>query len=194
MFGYNPYGAYSSPYGYGRVSPSYSSPDADYLRALAQERAAQEQLLAARRAQEEACQRAERARLAQSRYGLPSGYNPLYEDYEDHDSYDGGYIPYGFGDYALPSHQRQAALQRERQRALQRERERERFRLEEEKRQLEEEKKMLVEEERRQRLRAEELKRREQEYQRQRARQLDPLFGPFGWMPDEEEDTVSKLL
>lgn len=192
MFGYNPYGAYSSPYGYG----PYSSPDTDYLRALAQERAAQEQLLAARRAQEEARQRAERARLVQSRYGLPSAYNSLYDDdldaYEAHDSYDGGYIPYGVGGYTSIPRQRQAALAQERQRALQRELERrererdERLRLEEERRQLEEERKRLMEEERMQRLRAEELRRREQEYNR--TRQFDSLFGRT---PDDDEEMVS---
>ncbi|KAH9837728.1 uncharacterized protein C8Q71DRAFT_754191 [Rhodofomes roseus] len=202
MFGYNPYGAYSSPYSYGRASPSYSSPDADYLRALAQERAAQEQLLAARRAQEEARQRGERARLARPGYGIPSQYNPIYDDlddYENHDSYDGGFMPYGgFSGYSPSARQRRAMMEQERQRALQREverrereRELERLRLEEVKRQLEEERRRLMEEERRQRIREGELRRREQEYNRQqRASQFDPLFGPYAWDP-EEEDTVS---
>ncbi|EED82003.1 predicted protein [Postia placenta Mad-698-R] len=107
MFGYNPYGDYSNPYAYSRAAPVYS-PDQDYLQALADERAAREQYFAARRAQEEARERAARARAARQAY---APYNSYYFDdddgtHEDNDSYDGAYSasPYGSYGYAAEAH------------------------------------------------------------------------------------------
>ena len=66
MFPYYHYPSPSDPYA------RFSSPaDSDYLRALAEERAAREQYAAARRAQEEARQRAARARAARRAYVSP---------------------------------------------------------------------------------------------------------------------------
>ena len=63
------------PYYYRPTTPS----DSEYLRALAEERAAREQYAAARRAQEEARQRAARARAARRAYASP------YSSYHDDD-------------------------------------------------------------------------------------------------------------
>ncbi|KAL7278690.1 hypothetical protein ACG7TL_007692 [Trametes sanguinea] len=100
---------------YGTAYPSSSSADAEYLRALAEERAAREQYAAAKRAQEEARQRAARARAARRAYAAP--YNSFHDDeYDDVDldmdlddaayypqrrpfSYAGGERPYGYSQY-----------------------------------------------------------------------------------------------
>ncbi|KAI0354306.1 hypothetical protein OH77DRAFT_1426391 [Trametes cingulata] len=74
----------SSSYGSSYSSYPSSSSDAEYLRALAEERAAREQYAAARRAQEEARQRAARARAARRAYAAP--YSSFHdEDYNDLD-------------------------------------------------------------------------------------------------------------
>ncbi|KAI0670248.1 hypothetical protein C8Q78DRAFT_1079227 [Trametes maxima] len=65
---------------YGAAFPSSSS-DTEYIRALAEERAAREQYAAARRAQEEARQRAARARAARRVYTTP--YNSYHDDEYD---------------------------------------------------------------------------------------------------------------
>lgn len=164
--GYNPFG-YS---GYNLVDP-------DYYRALAEERAAHNQYLAARHAQEQARQRAARARAAWNGYNSP--YNSyLTDDIDDDlgDSWDGGYtyaLPRDYGSGLIP-HQRRALLEEQRRRELlqlEREREMERLRLEEERRKLEEEKRRhaLLEEERR------------------RREQFDPFARAFGWRPLREE-------
>ncbi|CDO68784.1 hypothetical protein BN946_scf184989.g50 [Trametes cinnabarina] len=103
---------YPSSSSYGAAYPSSSSADAEYLRALAEERAAREQYAAAKRAQEEARQRAARARAARRAYAAP--YNSFHEDeYDDLDldmdledapyypprrplSYAGGQRPYAY--------------------------------------------------------------------------------------------------
>ncbi|KAJ8481996.1 hypothetical protein ONZ51_g5628 [Trametes cubensis] len=77
-------------------TPYTSSSDADYLRALAEERAAREQYAAARRAQEEARQRAARARAARRAYAAPynSYHDDEYDDMDlDMDLDDGAYYP-----------------------------------------------------------------------------------------------------
>ncbi|KAI0369259.1 hypothetical protein BV20DRAFT_968119, partial [Pilatotrama ljubarskyi] len=88
---------YPSSSAYGSY-PSYppSASDAEYLRALAEERAAREQYAAARRAQEEARQRAARARAARRAYASPysSFHDEDYNDLDlDMDLDDGAYYP-----------------------------------------------------------------------------------------------------
>ena len=109
------------PYYYRPTTPS----DSEYLRALAEERAAREQYAAARRAQEEARQRAARARAARRAYASPySSYHDddyMLTDPVDYDmdlglddgayyprqrpmSYAGPSRPYGFGPgYGAPA-------------------------------------------------------------------------------------------
>ncbi|PCH43112.1 hypothetical protein WOLCODRAFT_153174 [Wolfiporia cocos MD-104 SS10] len=181
---YSPYGAHTSyPYAYPRA-------DAEYLRALADEQAAREQYRAARRAQEDARERAARARLARQAYSPYNSY--LDDDLDDGplDAYDAGYnYPLGYGSAYGPT----ARLMEERRRRemLERERALERLRLEEERRRLEEERRRLAEEETMRRLLAEEQRRREQEERTRRgAGQFDPFMRSFGWMPDEEEDDI----
>ncbi|TBU55127.1 hypothetical protein BD310DRAFT_884826 [Dichomitus squalens] len=165
------------PY-YGYSAPSYSVPsDSEYLRALAEERAAREQYAAARRAQEEARARAARARAARRAYASP--YNSYHDDdyldsYNDLDlgleplddalgsyypgpssarsrplSYMDGQRPYGFG---LDPYSQRAMLEEQRRRHLMEEqRRRELLELEREKerRRLEEERiRRILQEER----------------------------------------------
>lgn len=185
MFNMNPY--------YSGYPSYYSSPsDAEYRRALAEERAAREQYAAARRAQEEARQRAARARAARRAYASP--YNSyLSDDHNDLD-YDPlddstylpprpfGYSssPYGYG----PSRDLLLEEQRRRDRELlELERERERRQLEEarirriieeERRREEVERQKALEEERIRRALEEERLRRalaqEEEARRERER------------------------
>ncbi|KZT07014.1 uncharacterized protein LAESUDRAFT_758832 [Laetiporus sulphureus 93-53] len=213
MFGHNPYGAYSPPYPSGNsygARPSYHDADAEYLRALADERAAREQLIAARRAQEEARQRAAAAHARQSRAPYfsprPTYVEPGYDiDYEDHDAYDGGlgalnglYDYGGISPYpelrgrrAMMGEQRRQTLERERERQREREREEQRMReeveREQERRKLEEERKALEQERRRleqeEQLRQLLRQREEDEWSRRRKAPQRPTQGAFDAYP-----------
>ncbi|KAI0742852.1 hypothetical protein C8Q80DRAFT_1191073 [Daedaleopsis nitida] len=156
--------------------------DSEYLRALAEERAAREQYAAACRAQEEARQRAARARAARRAYMSPySSYhdddrNDLDLDLELDDgayyprqrplSFVDGQRPYGYG-LGLNPYSERALLEEQRKRELlELERERERRRLEEQRRrellELEREKeRRRLEEERIRRILQEERQREE---------------------------------
>lgn len=140
--------------------PYYAFPthsDSEYLRALAEERAAREQYAAARRAQEEARARAARAQAARRAYASPyssyladdyltSPYNDLDVDNESSDDPFGAYgfgpsprsHPLGYGDprtfgYGSSPYTRRALMEERRRRELMElEREKELRRLEEE--------------------------------------------------------------
>ncbi|OBZ75035.1 hypothetical protein A0H81_05456 [Grifola frondosa] len=208
MFNYFPYSSHpSSPH------------DAEYLRALAEERAARQQFVAAQRAQEEARARAARARATRQAYSSP--YNSYLSDLENHDLglEDRGFglpmMPTGFGfdpyasarQRALVEEQRRRELLEEQQRneMLELEREKERERLEEERvRRLLHEERLREEEERRNRIEEEqtleEEQRRDLDSQRRRTRphdftrsDLEPLLRAFGLRPplsDEEEEVT----
>lgn len=153
------------PYG-GAPTYSYGRPNSDYFQALAEEEAARRQYAAALRAEEEARNRAARARLARQAY--ETEHNAYLSD-EDEDTYDGYSVPtYGYG---YPSRRRSARgypsnLDRQRLAALELERERERERL----RALEERerRRRIKEEEEEQRRRRKLLEEEEQRLQLQR--------------------------
>lgn len=149
MFPYYYHPSPSDPYRYTSLS------DSDYLRALAEERAAREQYAAARRAQEEARQRAARARAARRAYASPyssfhdddPSYNDidLDMDFDDPACYPApasaprqrplSYMerPYSYGPNPYSPYQSRALLEEQRRRELlELEREKERRRLEEE--------------------------------------------------------------
>jgi hypothetical protein len=210
MFSSN-YFPYSTPtYSYG------GRPDSDYLQALAEEEAARRQYADALRAQDEARNRAARARLARQAYEL--SHNSYLSD-DDDDAY-GGYASPGFG-YGHPSRRRPSYgyptnLERQRLAALERERERERLRFMEEERErrrqmmeIEEERRrrrVLEEEERRiqlqreaeerERMRLEqELLRRQQQSRQQQSRQqpaMSPLEELFGLRPPRMAQSKSQ--
>ncbi|KAI0759027.1 hypothetical protein C8Q74DRAFT_1221616 [Fomes fomentarius] len=192
MFPYYHHPSPSDPYRYTSLS------DSDYLRALAEERAAREQYAAARRAQEEARQRAARARAARRAYASPySSFHdddPCYNDIDlDMDLDDPAcysaprqrplsYMerPYSYGPNPYSPYQSRALLEEQRRRELlELEREKERRRLEEERirRILQEERqreeaarqKMLEEERLRRALEEEKLRRAVEEERLRRA-------------------------
>ncbi|EIN05927.1 hypothetical protein PUNSTDRAFT_127808 [Punctularia strigosozonata HHB-11173 SS5] len=162
---------YPDPYGYSAYRPS----DNAYLRALAEERAAQQQYEAARRAEQEARERAARARLAQERLGqLGHGHGQQWSAYLDDDEDDGygygsGYTPNPYTSFGYSPRER-AYLEEQRRRQemlerLERERERERERLLQEQR-LQEQQREL---ERLRRLEQETLLRQRQQAEREEA-------------------------
>lgn len=202
---------------YGTPTYSYGGhADSDYLQALAEEDAARRQYADALRAQEEARNRAARARLARQAY--ESSHNSYLPDDDEDD-----YGSYGVPGYGYPSRRRSAygypsSLDRQRMAALEmeRERERERMRLVEEERErrrrmmaLEEERerrrRRMLEEEEERRMRmqlqreAEERERRrlEQEFLRrqQQAREptpISPLEELFGLRPPRMAQSKSQ--
>ena len=134
-----------------------TSPDSEYLRALADERAAREQYAAARRAQEEARARAVRAQAARRAYASPYGsylagdyLTAPYNDFDvEGDPLDDALGPYGLGPsprarsptyedpyafgYRSSANAQRALMEERRRRELfELEREKERRRLEEE--------------------------------------------------------------
>lgn len=192
MFPYYYHPSPSDPYRYTSLS------DSDYLRALAEERAAREQYAAARRAQEEARQRAARARAARRAYASPySSFHdddPSYNDIDLDMDFDdpAGYPaprqrplsymerPSSYDPNPYSPYQSRALLEEQRRRELlELEREKERRRLEEERirRILQEERqreeaarqKMLEEERLRRALEEEKLRRAVEEERLRRA-------------------------
>ncbi|KAI0632965.1 hypothetical protein C8Q77DRAFT_1120700 [Trametes polyzona] len=191
---YYPSSSYA-PSSYTSSYPSYpsSSSDAEYLRALAEERAAREQYAAARRAQEEARQRAARARAARRAYAAP--YSSYHEDdYNDldldmdlddgtyyHPQRTAGYAtgqPYGYASspqfatspqfssspYGLNPRQQRALLEEQRRRELlEEQRRRELLELERERRRQEEDRLRRILQEERQREEAERRRMLEEE-------------------------------
>ena len=153
MFSYSPY------------SP-FDRTDADYLCALADERAARAQYQAALRAQEEAQARAARAARARQ---AAAPYSSFLDD-DDYDGYTSGYVDYDAARRrAFLEEQRRAVLEEQRRAELERAR-------------LEEQRRKLIEEERLRRLLAEEQRQREQQFA------FDPLSQAFGWRAPRTED------
>lgn len=202
---YFPYSAYSVPT-YSRSTPAaygYARPNNEYLHALAEEEAARRQYADALRAQEEARNRAARARFA--RHVFENAHSSYASDEEDDLAYGLGYpTRRRYPTAEAVEGQRLAAIERERERererirALEEERERRRRLLEEERRR----RMILEEEERRLHREAEDKERRrlEQDFLRRQASTssaLSPLEQLLGIRPARSaqptRDTVSVL-
>lgn len=137
---------FSYPYGYSRYTPPN-----EYARALAEERAARNQYIAAVRAEEDARRRAAEARARQayiSPYEIPPRSSYLPVEYDDDDLDEDSYLPQASYGYDLFPQRRRALLAERRRREL------ERARVLEEQRQ-----RQVLEEAHRQRLLEEEAQR-----------------------------------
>lgn len=174
---------------------SYSPYDAAYARALAEERAARNQYAAALRAQEEARQRAARARLARHAYASASPYTSyLPDDDEDtYTTYPGQSVPAGYASaYGLSPQQRRALAELERER----EKQQRLAQIDEERRRLfaaaeqERQRRLLEEEERRKVAQQEEMNRR-----RRSAMAMEEIYRQMGLAtPFEHPEFVSSPL
>ena len=183
MFPYT-FSPYHSP-SYGSPTYSYSPPDSQYFRALAEEQAARQAYADALRAQEDARARAARARRSRHAYERPhSSY--LSDEDEDELPSGFGYTPaprassgYGFfPEHAMLEEQRRREIEQQRRELeqqrrrealeLERAHERERIRLLEE-----EQKRRMLQDERRKRMQLEEELRRQQEAEEEERRQAD---------------------
>jgi hypothetical protein len=195
---------YPDPYGYS----SYQRPaDNAYLRALAEERAAQQQYAAARRAEQEASERAARARFAQERLGHGFGQphsSYLNDDDEDIGNGYGSYSPisgYGYNPREqayLEARRRQEAIERERERVMQERKMQEQQREIERLRRLEQET-LLRRRQQAEREEAERQRRRQSERFSQPSEPLEAFYRNLGipvpqHFASRDNQTVSKRI
>ncbi|THH30453.1 hypothetical protein EUX98_g3733 [Antrodiella citrinella] len=167
--------------------------DQGYARAVAEEQAAHAQYAAALRAQEEARNRAARARAARQAYTSPYA-SFLPTDHADEDEGEEEYPAYGSPDaygsaYGLSPYQRQALAQ------LEREKERQRLAELRQRKALEQDelRRRLVLEEQRKRQEAEELRRKELEEELRRRDAFEQFYRNLGLRtPQQTQNTAPR--